>query len=310
VVVFIFFLYLPINPASTTGQLRFILFLSPALIIPFYYDYSELSEAFIRVCIFTLLLSILLFYCGIGVSDTYGESNMRMQGLLSEPSAMAIIIAPVFLCGIAYKRIQLLMLSIAGMFLSLSPTVVFVSLASLIVYLFSGVKSFLYKVILAVLITIIFIAFIYILKTGGGDFQGYFVLGRLFDGILNIITLGEAGYNPRFSQSMKMIELLSEKGGVWFGLGFNSADILEERALSLLFEMLFSFGAIGLLILILTVLYIIFNSSPSKNFNIAFSSLFVYCFANSAQGITIQILLFILIICFFNKKHLAKERGL
>jgi len=302
---FLLLTYAYVNPSDFVDQLKFLALMVSLLIIPFYYSKEYISKVFLSICVMVLVLSITLFFLGIGVSDTYGVSNYRMQGLLGEPSAMAVIIAPVFLQGLFFKRYLLLTLSIVGMILTLSPTVVFVSIMSLLVYFFWGIKPRAIKWV-ALVATVLFVI---LLVYGANNSSlsnpdpGGFVIGRLYDGILNIITLGEVGYNPRFKQSFEIILYLIDTNYIWHGFGISAGSVLEERALSLPFEILFSFGLTGVFIFIIISLYVVFSQKESKNFKIAFSSLLVYCMTNSAQGITIQILLLILFVVFFREKR-------
>jgi hypothetical protein len=293
----IFYIYLPVNPMPIGQQIKYLLYLLPVAILPWIFDSHRFSRSYVNVCCFFLIFFLILFIVGVGHSTTYGMP--RMQGLMSEPSALSILLSTVFLLAFYKKSIYLLLAVVAAFFAAASSMSVAVVLSSFAFYILLNMRSRAQRLAVigvGLLTALLSVSFILSMELNG------FIFGRLVSGIKSVLTLGEEGYNPRMTAALAMIRVTSDLGAsLIYGMGLNAAGVMDElgvvRALSLPFEVYVSFGLLGLALYVLSLLWVLcFYRSADSYFKIAFSSVASYVLLNSAQGIVFQTLYFILFI--------------
>lgn len=302
----LFIVYLPINPAGVDTQFKLlVMIIIPAIIIPWSTNLDIFASKFVLITSNFLFLFLILFLVGIGADYSYG-TNGRMQGLVSEPSALALLTS---IALIYFIKKPLIIIPIASIYLSGSPTVLVVSLLSLILFKTMELKRSSHKIIfISILITLLFMNYAFLSAIDSENIH----INRFINGINNIVTIGESGYNPRMNDTINAISFLQDNNHFYFGLGINSAAILSGnidggRALSLPFEILFSFGIIGLFFYLTLLIKIMINSQiyPIET-RILISCVISYTFVNSAQGVIFQVIAMLILIFIFlspNKPH-------
>lgn len=158
----------------------------------------------------------------------YGEV-VRMQALLTEPSAFAPIVAFLVLIAIRRRQTSMLIFAAVGLSLTFSPTVYLSTVASLLLLglLASRTRA-------AVLLVLVSLATILTVARSSFDANALqesaspisSSLGRLLNGIDNVLSLGEEGANVRFLALLETLDFLKEHGLLFTGYGLNSAAVL------------------------------------------------------------------------------------
>ena len=288
---FVFLLYLPINPALGFSQISFFLLLLPMFIIPWLFSANDLSSSIIVASFWLLILFNFLFFLGVGVNYSYGAP--RMQGLMSEPSAIALPSTIIILMGLLSNRKHYTFVGFLSVVMSGSLiSIITPFLAILLYFVISRASNFLRFTATCFL----FFAFLGFLQFIIWLPFEQSLISRLQSGILSILSWGQSGYNPRLDYVLGLISYLLDSESFIFGFGLNSASIINiedhgfRRTFSLPFEILFSFGVLGFLVFVAANLLVIYISKENLKVNVAFASLFSYCWVNSAMGITLQIL--------------------
>lgn len=288
-------LYYPINPSALLLQLKYVTYLIPVMIIPWMSAPEKIQAAVIHAAFFSLVIGLVAFSIGFGGSSTYGIT--RLQGLMSEPSAMALPISIVLLYGLIFKNIYYIFIGAICCILTHSIMVYVVIISSTILVLISSRNPSARTV--GIITSVVVCALIYYLvNLYVGDNWN---LGRAQAGLSSLFTLGAEGYNPRVRMTMEVIEyrLLSGEFQVFFGSGINSSAAYAEetsgfRILPFSGELIYSFGVFGI-IFYLYALRTVF-SIRSKLYACAFVPTFIYVSVNSAQGISLGLIFIILII--------------
>ncbi|NYU20930.1 hypothetical protein BBM43_18325 [Vibrio parahaemolyticus] len=307
---FVCFIYPLVFVQSIPNELSFkyLFMLSPLLFIPFYFDNEELGRVMVKYINIYSLLSVSLFFFGIGVD--YGYGAPRMQGFLSEPSAWGGFASVLLLSGVYYRsyfNIALFTLLIA---LTMSPMTMLVCLFSLLIYTITRLPNILRFLTYGLILFTVAVS-IYSLLTISFD---NIPLRRLSEGVLYIVTLGEQGYNPRFEVMMNMVNFLIEREHIYFGYGVNQSWFFEQEmnsisSFNLWMEWLFSFGLIGLIGYGLVSLFILFKRYGNPHIKILLISFYSYTLLNSAQGITIQIIFYVFLIVSILESYINLNRG-
>lgn len=296
--VFINIVYVYIHP-NFFDSIKYLLYLLPVLFIPSNCTFENFSfllyEVIEVVCVFFMILAVF----GIGLDSSYG---VRIQGLLSEPSALAFPCSYLFMCYLHSRSfVKLILICLPLLILSFSPTVYLCVFLVLLLYLFFKLRRYL-KLVLIIFSFILLFNLNSILIYFSSEYNSK-LAERLYLGVQSLTTLGVSGYNPRVSG---IIELFKDTTSSWdiflFGRGLDSATAfyLKKGSLRLAFnlpsDILFSFGIIGILLFII-LLFLSFNFSRKNNNQKCISlffSILIYTSINSAMGIVFQIYLFII----------------
>jgi len=273
---------------------KYLLLLLPALIIPLVISLERYSQTLINLAIFSTILSIVLFLFNIGVDYSYG-GYPRMQGFMSEPSAMSLPIGILLVYGVAIKNKYLIFLAFIALILSVSPTVIVVSTIILFIYYLSRL-SLLKKIFLIIFLVLIIYFSIDILKIFLDLFPDVHILHRIYDGLIYAYTGGESGYNTRLDKEYFFQDYIS-----YFGYGLNTFP--TGRDWNIHFEVLYAFGLIGwsAFIFLSISTYLFLQKRQDIKIVIVFLSVFIYASLNSAQGIVITIILYTYIMYFIKQ---------
>lgn len=264
------------------------------------YNEATLINVFYLVGKLCLGLGILglLFYkvteYPVLVDLSYGSA--RAQAFFTEPSATAPAVAAIVM--IAWKRCDLLGIALALVFgaTASSPTVVLVSLLSVIgVYLLRrGPKMLMAGLLVTAAPIVVFI------MSGGLQWvqaSPYFGITakRLASGLESVITLAQAGYNPRFRGALNVFEHLRENNLLWTGYGLNSVNPYfnnlyagtgeATQSYSFLILIFFSYGIIGVTsVLILSYKSAVKMYRANSDLVYIFVPFFLTSMVNSAGG--------------------------
>lgn len=286
-------LYTFLNIEILIDSLKLYSYIAIYSIIVLKLSIDQYSNKLVRIILFIIPAYIILFYLNVGSTITYGQH--RMQGLLSEPSALAFPVAVFFLYALVQKSLYLFVIAVVAIFLSQSPTVILVSFASLLLF-FSFKIRYRYITLLVIVVFLIAFNILDMLKyLKSYEIQ---VFERLYSGVKFLFTFGEVGYNPRLENLFLAYEHFIN-GNIFIGNGLNSLSYMASqndmlRDFNIVFEILYSFGLFGLsifsILLLLTYQYI--KNIKNNKIEIVFSTIVCYTFTNSAQGIAFQAILY------------------
>jgi hypothetical protein len=130
-------------------------------------------------------------------------------------------------------------------------------------------------------------------------------VNRLYDGVINLISLGDLGYNPRMYYFIDFFNNYSS----WFGYGLNTYDLGGMRVWTVHMEIIYYFGFVGwslfLILSIYTGIYLYKNNIKSF---ILYLSTFIYTSLNSSGGIIFSIIIYMFIIYFIQHLKFKKRR--
>ncbi len=305
-----FYFYVNADISYIQSQIKYWIYLLPLLIVPFICDTNKFNQLLCKACMFTLIISIPLFLIGIGVDRGYGFP--RMHGLLSEPSALSFPISVVLLNGIFYKRKSLIFGSLFCILLTGSLMAFVITLFSVLMCMFITRNIFIRLFLIAIFSLLFFVLLSLINYLAGlGTFPS---ISRLQQGIVFIQSFGASGHNPRFFSVLEVISYVQDTN-VLFGSGINGAEKYINvtgnlRDLNLWLEMLISFGVVGISVFFLFMIGAVFLSKRvfTHSEAIILSSITVYCFLNSAQGIVFQSLFFIILIQVLSRKSVQYDK--
>ncbi len=309
-ILFSFYFYLNTDITYVQSQIKYWVFLIPLFVAPFICDTKKFNQLLCLVCVLTLLLSIPLFLIGVGVDRGYGFP--RMHGLLSEPSALSFPISVVLLNGIFYKKKVYIIGSLFCIILTGSLMAMVITLFSVLMCMFITKKLFV-RLILIAIFSILLLVLLWLINylAGLGTFPS---ISRLQQGIVYIQSFGASGHNPRFFSVLEVVSYV-EQTDFLFGSGINGAEQYINvtgnlRDLNLWLEMLISFGVVGVGVFFLFLLVAVFLNKRIFTYPeaILLSSITVYCFLNSAQGIVFQSLFFIILIQILSRKRVPDDK--
>jgi len=295
---FVSFLYSPIHPRFLDSVVYIAYFL-PTLFLSTQLNAGQLSSLIRRVAAVMVITFMILYALRIGIDFNYG--SRRMQGLLSEPSAMAFPLSILVTAWLAERRFLLLLLiALPAVWLAQSPTVVVAIVLSLGMLAFMRLPAA-GKVGIAVLIIAIFMNIIRILN-GLYVLTGAFILKRLSDGILSVLTLGGMGYNTRVAGLLGFFSDVSSNMAILlFGRGLNSATEFYKAKGSLRLtynlpaEVMFSFGLVGLVVFFISLVWAI-TRIGRRPIALVFYPIVAYTLINSAMGMQYQYLFYVFLL--------------
>jgi hypothetical protein len=193
-------------------------------------------------------------------SESHGV--LRMQGMLSEPSAWAPVIPLVVLLAIQRRSWWSLGLAVLATVLTASPTCVLVLVATIpLYYVLTGTRRSRVVVVLALVVSLP-AAVLFVYAAGPGPYlEGHNTaekaVGRLLAGIEYAKTDGRAGHNTRLADTRVVISEAKANGWILAGAGPAADDTYFParfpsgtlRPNALWVSVLFDFGLIGVLLL-------------------------------------------------------------
>lgn len=294
---FVFIFYLFVTPISYLRYAQYWMYLLPLFVFPGLTTSKEFSNLLISVSKFSVFLFIALFFIGVGHSLSYGMP--RMEGLMSEPSALALPLSITLVYSMFKRNYMLLVISIIGILLTRSPTVGLVSFSSLLLVFVLMSNRKVKVVAIALSVTIMIAGYYLLVLSPPAVLLEIKFFDRLHVGLLSLITLGEAGYNPRVDLTIGIYDYYKDIWNPVFGLGPNAGDLMLQDGLksfiSLPFDVLLSYGLLGFVLYTISIIVVFFKRNNLEEF-ICLSVLLVYTTINSAQGIFLQMLFLLLII--------------
>jgi len=238
---------------------------------------------------------------GLHVLADDGYGYFRPHAFMSEPSALTPFLAYAFSASILNKKHLQAFFVLVAIFVAGSIIALFVSVIVLMLSYFYNLKL-LKKIILvsAVSLCIMFM-YDYILNyysLGGSVYDSQ--MARLRQALLSFESLGQEGYNPRVATTVDMVAyLLQEPIGFLLGHGPLSDKFLPfsdvaRSAPSLPMVMFFNFGFISMCVLLIWVVKGILACDVKDKINLLFVCLAISSLVNSAQGLLIYQLVFLL----------------
>jgi hypothetical protein len=229
------------------------------------------------------------------VSESHGV--LRMQGLLSEPSAWAPVIPLVILLAIRRRSWLSLGLAALATVLTASPTCVLALAATIpLYYVLTGTRRSRVVVVFALAVSLP-AAVLFVYAAGPSPYLDSHntaekAVGRLLAGIEYAKTDGRAGHNTRLSDTRVVISEAKANGWVLAGAGpaadqtyfparFPSGTL---RPNALWVSVLFDFGLIGVLLLGTLMLIAVWRMRHRPQMCAILLPFFVASLINSAEG--------------------------
>jgi hypothetical protein len=260
---------------------------------------------------YTKIILILFLFFNIGV-DQVGLTS-RMQGLMSEPSALSLILTFLFINFIEQKEIKKLIIVLIASFVTYSLIVYINIILSYIIYKISLKKK---KFIIMWVILFILFASIIVKILSNIETENW-IIQKASLATKYIISLGEEG---GYSRAINISVLIEEQyrtnyswligNGPFYGVTyFRERDMLTmtHNVPSILF---FDYGIIGLIMGIFWTAFALIVFTKTK-YSILFISTLVYCLINTASGIINDIyffsLLFLSLILTNKKKKMIEK---
>jgi hypothetical protein len=296
-------------------------FLKEAFIYSFSYAIPGIFAALfyqkdLFVDVFWLLtrLSIWLALTAYAISRFSGHvvlvnsqtGGLRLQGLLSEPSAWAPIVAVALLAALRRKSTLYTVLILLVALLTKSPTVYIVLAISIPLYYLLTIRQefkirrFVFLLVIAVAIPFI----VNFLQTANSatylnsQNEASVVVGRLISGVQNIESNGALGTNDRFANTTQVIADTEDAGLMNFGGGPGSSNVyfpakyptlpgqgVVVRTNALWVDVLFDFGRLGVTILFLLLAVSVIRIRKDPVMAELLLPFIVASFINSASGI-------------------------
>lgn len=265
-----------------------------------YFDEQELLKAFWNFARLGLTISLLCYVISVTSGHKLlvnaGSAGIRLEGLLSEPSAWAGAISALFIVSLARKSYTWAGLAILGGLLAKSPMVMLVAGISLPgYYLIRSNDQSKRKIVLVVAASIVVPLLVYRIQLIDPvpylqSSAGYKVaVGRFISGITNVKTGGTEGKNIRYSGAQRTVQEVRDNGWTYTGFGLGSAPVYlsnkfgDTQAWSMFYSILFDFGYIGVaaFVLLIAISFRRMRASPAMAILLPFS---VAALFNSAQG--------------------------
>lgn len=228
-------------------------------------------------------------------SESHGV--LRMQGMLSEPSAWAPVIPLVMLLAIGRRSWWSLGLAVLATVLTASPTCVLVLVATIpLYYVLTGTRRSRAVVILALAVCLpAAVLFAYAARPGpymNSHNTPEKAVGRLLAGIEYAETDGRAGHNTRLADTRAVISEAMVNGWILAGAGpaadetyfparFPSGTL---RPNALWVSVLFDFGLIGVLLLGSLMVIGVWRMRHRTQMCAILLPFFVASLINSAEG--------------------------
>ncbi len=262
------------------------------------YDYNKILYSTLKKY---LIFIILLFFLGFGI-DQAGYA-LRIQGLMSEPSALSFILCFLLLKSFQFKEYKIFFLTVFVCLLTLSISVY---IHIFLIYLFKifrrvTIKTFLNFGLITIFLVLLFATISQI------EIDNW-LLNKFKDAIEFTTSGGSTGKNTR---AMDMDRLFNEQNNssTSFLLGngpgysvyyYQIRDMLTNTH-NIFAIIFFDFGMIGLFSILVLFLFSFYKLSNSIYFDL-FICILSFSFINTASGIVNEIYLFTLI--FYSLKYL------
>lgn len=271
--------------------LKFLIFLSPAFLLPAILRREEFDELLYRSSKFCLVISTLAFglgqVTGTQLAADLGYGFSRMQGFASEPSSLALPVALVLVRGLMKRNWNDLLIACIAAVLSMSLIVFIVCTLTIAAYLFFR-TGWLVRIAM-LLLAVISLWFGLELATRLGEIgESVSLVSRLSDGLMYLFSGGESGYNPRLDKAEFFERYLNI-----FGNGLNTYDGEELRDWNIHFEVLYAFGVAGWAFFMassIAVAWRLYRRSLAAFMQ--FTSTYIYVSLNSGQGITLSLIVY------------------
>lgn len=290
-------IYTFITPLSVIEYWRFLFYLIPLFIIPWVFSLNTLIKVIFAAAFFLLISALFLYLMGIGASTGYGYT--RLEGVMSEPSAVALPASLIFLYALKRKNALLLALSVVCGILSMSATVFFTAVTSLLIYTTMKARKSFTRAIIFLAGTSSFISLLYAYSFHFAESK-IFILKRIQTESQFIFSLGEEGYSRRGQAFFKIFDYFKDEWNPVYGIGLGASDLLNEVELGIIplfIDIPISFGILGLIVYV-SAIALFFLNSRNDYANIIFSVFLVYTTINTASGIFFKIPLIMIIIAF------------
>lgn len=278
-------------------------------------DFSIFEAIFDKFCYFSIglvyLSFVIYFITGNYFLADDGYGYFRPHALFSEPSAMSFVMAygvcKNFFNNKFFKSIIFIVASI------LTGSLISLLSCFLVIFLYLIKKERIIVKTLALSLSFIIINYgIFFIVNYSPDSNSLISsqLSRLRSGIIAVINFNSSGYNPRLNTFIDLINyLFSHFNYSIFGFGPLSDTFLPfgsvaSSASSLPFAILFNFGFLGLAVysLWLITTFFINQNGRSVSYLSLYCSLVFVTAVNSAQGILIFQLLFLVAMVKDNEK--------
>lgn len=249
-----------------------------------------LKDVFFKYLVFILFVYIL----GFGIDDAGGTN--RIQGLMSEPSALSLIINFLFWTFLKEKKFKKLIFIVVISILTFS-LVVYVQFV--LFYLLHLLFKLNFKAIFNLFIIFLILLFsIFFINKIESD---YWLINKAQAAMLFIDSGGVEGKNSRAIDITSILEEQNRNiysfflgNGPNYGVYYYSSKDMLTKTQNFPSILFFNFGIIGLLIGGIWILYGIFKLIKS-NYYILFLSAVSYSLINTASGIVNDIYLFTLL---------------
>jgi hypothetical protein len=229
------------------------------------------------------------------VSTSHGV--LRMQGMLSEPSAWAPVISLVVLLALRRRSWWALGLAALATVLTASPTCVLALAASVpLYYVLTGTRRSRVVVVLALAVSLP-AAVLFVYTAGSSPYLNSHntaekAVGRLLAGIEYAKTDGRAGHNTRLADTRVVVSAAKANGSILAGAGpaadetyfparFPSGTL---RPNALWVSVLFDFGLMGVLLLGALMVVAVWRMRGRPQMCAILLPFFVASLINSAEG--------------------------
>lgn len=296
-VLFVFLFYFFINFSFYTDSIEaYKAFIYSLIVIVFSVDLHKRDyKPILEDVFFKYLICItFLYFLGFGIDDAGG--SLRIQGLMSEPSALSLILCFLFWTYLKEKKYKKLLFVCFVCLLTLS-LVVYAQL--FIFYLIKllieiNFKSFLKLLLIGVCVSVTF----YLLSNNESDF---WLVRKASDAVVYTMTNGAEGKNTRGvdvdklneEQKSNSFSYLLGNGPNYLVYYYGSRNMLTttQNIQSILF---FNFGIIGMITGLWWILFTLFKLKKSTYYFL-FISAVSYSLINTASGIVNDIYLYSLL---------------
>ena len=238
---------------------------------------------------------------GVYILADDGYGYFRPHAFMSEPSALTPFLAyglSAFLLKADYVKALVVLVAIL-----MVGSIIAVFVSALVMALAYIYHVNIFKKVALIIVTVFALIFSYeyvieFYPSGGTVFDSQ--LARLRLALLSFESLGESGYNPRVATTLDVIRYSAEQPlGFWFGFGplsdkFLPFSPIAHSAPSLPLFIFFNFGFVAMAVFVIWVFYNLITRDVKNKINLLFVCLAVSSLVNSAQGLLIYQLVFLL----------------
>jgi hypothetical protein len=296
--IFIFLFYLLYNPnyyINSFEPYKALFYALVAILFSVEYRKKDMIKILTQVFFNYLILITILYFLGYGIDDAGG--SLRIQGLMSEPSALSLILCFLFWFYIKEKNYKKLFFVLFVSLLTMSLTVYihFVLFYFVRLVLNLNSKSFIKLTILFFLILLSYVLLINIQSD-------YWLINKLQDAILFIQSGGMEGKNTRIIEKSIIYDDQNQSSlsfyignGPNFGVYYYTVIRgMVTNTHNLIIILFFNFGIIGAAIGVIWLLFSFIRMRKS-HYSILFISAATYSLINTASGIVNEVYLFSLL---------------